>query len=331
MDNVYVIIDGELYHHGIKGMKWGRRRYQNEDGSLTAAGKKRYSEGGGVFSRWKKDREAQAKAKADAEARRPQTKKSVKDMTDEELATAIRRSQMEQQYRQLNPEQVSAGKAFVNKFVSDAIVPAAVNAGRNFLEKSLNKFTGKMLGDNAVVDELSELKREFDILDYKNKISKLKNPSEDISETVDRLRRERELDELTDDEYQQLKKDAQKSKWRDTINGKGKGKDKKDRDTDDDTDDDADDDSDEDGESMDSIRASTTTTIGKDFVSNLLGKTSSYQERRQALADKAGVSPSVVSQVRAMTKKGMSAQEISDKYGIDKNIVLQIRNPNGPR
>ncbi len=32
----------ELYHHGIKGMKWGVRRYQNEDGSLTAAGQKRY-------------------------------------------------------------------------------------------------------------------------------------------------------------------------------------------------------------------------------------------------------------------------------------------------
>lgn len=34
----------ELRHHGIKGMKWGVRRYQNKDGSLTAAGKKRYSE-----------------------------------------------------------------------------------------------------------------------------------------------------------------------------------------------------------------------------------------------------------------------------------------------
>ena len=31
-----------LYHHGIKGMKWGIRRYQNEDGSLTSKGKKRY-------------------------------------------------------------------------------------------------------------------------------------------------------------------------------------------------------------------------------------------------------------------------------------------------
>ncbi len=31
----------ELYHHGIKGQKWGVRRFQNADGSLTAAGKRR--------------------------------------------------------------------------------------------------------------------------------------------------------------------------------------------------------------------------------------------------------------------------------------------------
>lgn len=35
--------EDELYHHGVKGMKWGVRRYQNEDGSLTNAGKKRYT------------------------------------------------------------------------------------------------------------------------------------------------------------------------------------------------------------------------------------------------------------------------------------------------
>lgn len=34
----------ELYHYGIKGQEWGIRRYQNEDGSLTEEGKRRYAE-----------------------------------------------------------------------------------------------------------------------------------------------------------------------------------------------------------------------------------------------------------------------------------------------
>lgn len=38
----YVINSNELYHHGIKGQKWGVRRFQNPDGTLTANGRKRY-------------------------------------------------------------------------------------------------------------------------------------------------------------------------------------------------------------------------------------------------------------------------------------------------
>lgn len=42
MSRYGIIIHSELAHHGIKGQKWGVRRYQNSDGSLTEAGKRRY-------------------------------------------------------------------------------------------------------------------------------------------------------------------------------------------------------------------------------------------------------------------------------------------------
>lgn len=39
-----LVSSGELQHHGIKGQKWGVRRFQNKDGSLTPAGKERYTD-----------------------------------------------------------------------------------------------------------------------------------------------------------------------------------------------------------------------------------------------------------------------------------------------
>ena len=80
----------ELYHWGIKGMKWGVRRYQNKDGTLTAAGKKHYSGDGNAGEDAEKVEYAPKRTGKDASA-----------YTDEELRARIQRMQMEDQYRTL--------------------------------------------------------------------------------------------------------------------------------------------------------------------------------------------------------------------------------------
>lgn len=60
----YIIYDGELYHHGVKGMKWGVRRYQNKDGTLTAAGKKRNAKLDKKIDRLEKKRERNQRNRA---------------------------------------------------------------------------------------------------------------------------------------------------------------------------------------------------------------------------------------------------------------------------
>lgn len=184
----------QLYHHGILGMKWGIRRYQNANGSLTAAGKKRY----GTKANFEKvqaakraaqkanSKEAKAKrkanertaeevakyrAKAGLKDKPDDTKKSVKDMSDDELRKVVSRLQLERQYKDLNPESVSAGKTFVN----EVLAPAAKNAGKNVLQDYITKQSKEILGlSNNNPDELADLQKTVRELTLKKQLKKLK-------------------------------------------------------------------------------------------------------------------------------------------------------------
>ncbi len=199
--------DGELYHWGVRGMRWGVRRYQNKDGSLTAAGKKRIKAETEKLKQEEqvlKNRKA-TKAKIDKlEARKKAleddkkefesgnkktkknsstdtatpAKKSIKDMSDDELMKAVNRSRLEEQYKMLNPEP-PAKQSFMKKMVNDVVIPAATNSGKKFLENALNKAAENILKDKADPNSLEALKKTYEKLDLQKKIEKLKNAAGD--------------------------------------------------------------------------------------------------------------------------------------------------------
>lgn len=107
MSNYYAVTySNSLSHHGIKGQKWGNRRYQNEDGSLTDAGRARYNVGdarraaaeGGLigYARYRKTHygrsEAIAKYKTDkAKAKEKKKQDRIKAATKRDYEFAKKR------------------------------------------------------------------------------------------------------------------------------------------------------------------------------------------------------------------------------------------------
>lgn len=139
----------ELTHWGVKGMKWGVRRYQNKDGSLTPAGKKRYDRDiaennskkkdnrividGPDARRWAKEDTSRAKRVVDSssevvkqlrnieESSRPSKQKmDLTKMTDQQLRDRINRANLERQYNDLFGQEsatVSRGREYTRKIL----------------------------------------------------------------------------------------------------------------------------------------------------------------------------------------------------------------------
>ena len=139
--------NNQLVHWGVKGMKWGVRRYQNTDGSLTDAGKKRYERdqrenagkkkgekvGQADPSRWVKEDLDRTKKLTDASSRMTDDLKRINDSktksrsksrmdlsskTDKELRDEINRAFLEKQYNDMfAPQKINKGRAYAGKIL----------------------------------------------------------------------------------------------------------------------------------------------------------------------------------------------------------------------
>lgn len=158
MDNNYILgPDGELYHWGIKGQRWGFRRYQNKDGSLTAAGKQRYKsteeelkEREKVIKNKERAKARQAKLdakKAELDARekalegdsvdepvKPKVK-TIEEMTDQEINDKINRMALEKRYNDTvaanNPKPADPAKPDIERAARKKSVFEMTNAEIN--------------------------------------------------------------------------------------------------------------------------------------------------------------------------------------------------------
>ena len=146
--------NNELQHWGIKGMRWGVRRYQNKDGTLTLAGKRREKQ----LNKQRVENLKKARAaKAERKSKIATDSLSPKKMTEKELNDRIARLELEKKYRDAvreNRASMARGKRFIDKFLDSTVDKVAENAAADVVAQAIKvvvvKGTNKAFGDEVV-------------------------------------------------------------------------------------------------------------------------------------------------------------------------------------
>ena len=126
----------ELVHYGIKGMKWGVLRYQNADGTLTAAGRVRDR-----MTRKRNRKRAEKVLKGSTKT----VKRRLSQISDEELQKAVNRLQLERTYKSLTkpPDKHKRSKEIATKWLETAgtkvLESAATNLGKKIFAETDSK------------------------------------------------------------------------------------------------------------------------------------------------------------------------------------------------